>query len=47
MYVFVAGAVADGEQATADRQQDDDDIVNLILQLEDEQQERYQRETGF
>ena len=46
--MFVAGEPArDEEQAPTDSQQDDDNIVNLILQLEYEQRERHQRETGL
>ena len=37
---FIAEAVPDEEQAPSDKQQEDSDIVDLILQLEDEQRQR-------
>ena len=43
---FVVEAVPDEEQAPNDREQEDSDIVELILQLEDEQRQR-QHDRGF
>ena len=43
---FEVEAVPGEEQAPSDRQQEDSDIVELILQLEDEQRQR-QHDRGF
>ena len=43
---IIAEAVPDEEQAPSDKQQEDSDIVELILQLEDEQRQR-QHDRGF
>ena len=43
---IIAEGVPDEEQAPSDRQQEDSDIVELILQLEDEQRQR-QHDRGF